>query len=510
VRLSGIDFEGFGTASVMVAEKLPSDKADIQGLLAQTAEAPVVSSSESQPPLSGTVGSLPKPHSAGFVDGSSSLLSPSTDEEDLFGVPQDLPSEYGNNKDDVQNIFSHAPVLSPLESLLKFPTESNPSECITVETVGKFSSSDKLHTSRLLEDSLNKTPAVLTRQISSNENSMAVPNLSSGGNLDIHDAGPPLDILHDNLHNCGEDDDSNDLFSETKMPVPSPRREKQCLFDTKLDPESLFTSVRPIPQLAIRNYVAKEAGTSLDCPENAGPLLRDYLSSKNPLSLDDEKPPTLENILQSNSQEELFGSGSVKHDFFAPRKDFTEKVDMFFTTDINNSIHSDSGDELFSAHTNTSLNKENKNETFVDKSNLTESKEICDIGDNILFSSGDKQKQSLPTEKGIFSSSIKAVNAPKSAETDSKSGLFGGGSPDSDDLFFSLTSKNKAGNSIIKGKLSGIVATSAEVSLFDDDSDDIFGSDKSTSKSAISAKPFSAPLDSAGQYVQHSCQYIEN
>lgn len=55
------------------------------------------------------------------VASSNSFLSPSTDEDDLFGVPQDLPSGYGNNYVPSADIFSGAPILSPVAS-------GNPSE----------------------------------------------------------------------------------------------------------------------------------------------------------------------------------------------------------------------------------------------------------------------------------------------------------------------------------------------------------------------------------------------
>ncbi|XP_021933129.1 WASH complex subunit 2-like isoform X4 [Zootermopsis nevadensis] len=501
VRLSGIDHDGFETASVMAAEKVPNpapDKSDdIQEPVARTAEAPGLSSTESQPPASHTVGSLSKPRSSSFLDGSSNLLSPSTDEEDLFGVPQDLPSEYGSNKDDGQNLFSYAPVLSPLDSLLKFPAESDPSKCVAIDTGGKFSTSDVLHTSKLLEDSSDKMPAVRTSPTSSNGSNMAVPNMSSGSH-DIRVTGPPLHTLHGSLHNCDENDDSNDLFSETKKTVPSSRKDKQDLFDTTRNSESLFASEKSIPELDVSNYLPEGTGILSDCPENARPLSKDYLSSKYPLPVDDEKPPVPENIMQSNAQEELFGSGYLKHNLFTPRKGSSEKVDddMFLTSNMDNSICSDSGDELFSVGTNSSLNKDNKN-----KSDITKPKEICDIDENILFSSGDKQKQPLPTQKNLFSNNAKDINTPKLAvsETGSNSGLFGGDSPESDDIFFDISSKKKAANAIMKGKLSGVVTSSAKGSLFggDDDDDDIFGSDKSASKSAVFPKPAIATLDNA-------------
>ncbi|XP_026277014.2 WASH complex subunit 2 isoform X1 [Frankliniella occidentalis] len=51
------------------------------------------------------------------VNSSNSVLSPSTDEDDLFGVPQDLPPEYGNQTLPSSDIFSGAPILSPLSGI---------------------------------------------------------------------------------------------------------------------------------------------------------------------------------------------------------------------------------------------------------------------------------------------------------------------------------------------------------------------------------------------------------
>jgi hypothetical protein len=197
------------------------------------------------------------------------------------------------------------------------------------------------------------------------------------------------------------------------------------------------------------------------------------------------------NMQQSTLQEELFGSGSVKHtdDLFSSRKDSAEILNNLFpTTRMDSSIHSDDDDDLFSSGTRTSTNKDIKKRTSENKLVIIEPKEVYDVKDNLSFLSGDEQKKSLPTEEGLLSKNIKGVNTPNP-----NSGMFGTDSPEYDDLF-SATSANKVGNSVVKGT----VASLTKGSLFDeDDGDDLFGSAKSASKSAVSAKP----VDSKGQYT---------
>ncbi|PNF28853.1 hypothetical protein B7P43_G04435 [Cryptotermes secundus] len=262
VRTSGIFSEGLDTVD------------DIQ-------EPGGVSSTRSQPPPSGIVHCPSKPQSSSFVDGSSNLLSPSTDEEDLFGVPQDLPSEYGSNKDDSQSLFSCAPVLSPLEPLAKFPTANNLPKCTAIECP----EGDTLHASKVLKDS-----TVPVSHIPSNENSISVPDFSSS-DPDICEIQPPLEVLHD---------------IDTKKTEPLSGTEKQELFGT----DSVFSSVKPIPELNASYTIVGKTRHLSDSHQNAHASSKDYLSSEDPLS-PDEIPPMSENMQQSQSQEELFGSGCV-------------------------------------------------------------------------------------------------------------------------------------------------------------------------------------------------------
>lgn len=79
----------------------------------------ILDDSDKDSPLS-PVTMLDSTNSVGAVNtsvaSSNSFLSPSTDEDDLFGVPQDLPSGYGNNYVPSADIFSGARILSPVAS----------------------------------------------------------------------------------------------------------------------------------------------------------------------------------------------------------------------------------------------------------------------------------------------------------------------------------------------------------------------------------------------------------
>jgi hypothetical protein len=437
VRTSGIIFEGLDTVD------------DIQ-------ESAGVSCTGSQPSPSGIVHSPFKPQSPTFV-GSSALPSPSTDEDDLFGVPQDLPSEYGSSKDDDQSLFSSAPVLSPLEPLSKIPMERNLPKRASVESPER----DTLLANKLLEDSLDDV-AVPASHISSNEDRVSVSDLSG----DKPEIQPPLKVLHDT-------EKKTELFSGT---------ENQELSAT----DNLVPSVKPIPESNASSTVVGKPGNLSDSLENADSSLKDCLSSKEPIFLDDRMPPMLQNMQESESHEQLFRRGSVK--------DSAEILDdLFSTATLNKSILSDDvndddddDDDLFSSDAKTSANKDIKKMTSVNKSVIIEPKEVYDIS----FVSGEEQKQSLPTDKDLLSKNIEVANTQNS-----NYGLFvGDNSPEFDDLFVA-TSAKKAGNPVIKGS----VTSSMKSSLFDDDDgDDLFGSAKSASKSALSAKP----MNSKGQYYR--------
>jgi hypothetical protein len=443
VRTSGITFEGLDTVD--------------------TQESAGVSSAGPQPSPSGIVHSPLKPRSPTFA-GTSNLLSPSTDEEDLFGVPQDLPSEYGSSKDDDQSLFSSAPVLSPLEPLAKTPTERNLPKRTAVESPERATP----HASKLLEDSLHEDPAIPASHISSNEDRMSVSDLS-GSNHDICEIRPPLKVLHDT-------EKKTELFSGT---------ENQDLSGT----DNLVPSVNPIPESNASYTIVGKPGHLSCSPENTESSLKDCLSSKDPIFLGDGTPPVPQNMKQSKSHEELFRPEDTE-DVSSSRRGSAEILDdLFSTAGINKSILNDdvnvaaADDDLFSSDSKTSANKDIKRRTSVNKSAIIEPKEVYDIS----FLSAEEQKQSLPTEKDLLSKNVEVVNTQNS-----NYGMFGGDSPEFDDLFVA-TSAKKVGNSVIKGS----VTSSTKSSLFDeDDGDDLFGSAKSASKSPLSVKP----VNSKGQY----------
>ncbi|KAJ4443185.1 hypothetical protein ANN_04835 [Periplaneta americana] len=475
VRTSGIGFEDFNTAPVTSAQKVAEpvrEEADnLKKPGTQTSIAPEVGFLGSQLPPD----SPSKPHSS-FLDNTNNLLSPSTDEEDLFGVPQDLPSEYGNNKDDGQSLFSSAPVLSPLEfnseSLPKLSEETNSAaEEPQNEEVENINGNDMHNTNNMFEGSLIKVTPLPTTHIFSSESSKP----------------DKIGAFH------SQDDDSSDLFSESKKSFSSSSREKEDLFDSKTDPDSLFKTVKLAPKLDISSYLLEKKETLSSPIRNEHPIVKDSFSSEsNPLFLDNDRQPVPQNIPESSSHEDLFNSGVAKDcdDLFVSGKTTSTKDHSLFLSAKVDSvvIHSDDGDDLFSSGTKTFVSKQNYRRTSADKSDIFEPK---DIDDNALFISGNKQKQ---PEENLFSNTVKDGNTQKFATVEKSSNfdLFGGDSPESDDLFFSASSKKKLPTALPKGKSSSITTKG---SLFEEDeSDDIFGAIKPSSK-AISSKPASSAFD---------------
>ncbi|XP_069691240.1 WASH complex subunit 2 isoform X2 [Periplaneta americana] len=475
VRTSGIGFEDFNTAPVTSAQKVAEpvrEEADnLKKPGTQTSVAPEVGFLGSQLPPD----SPSKPHSS-FLDNTNNLLSPSTDEEDLFGVPQDLPSEYGNNKDDGQSLFSSAPVLSPLEfnseSLPKLSEETNSAaEEPQNEEVENINGNDMHNTNNMFEGSLIKVTPLPTTHIFSSESSKP----------------DKIGAFH------SQDDDSSDLFSESKKSFSSSSREKEDLFDSKTDPDSLFKTVKLAPKLDISSYLLEKKETLSSPIRNEHPIVKDSFSSEsNPLFLDNDRQPVPQNIPESSSHEDLFNSGVAKDcdDLFVSGKTTSTKDHSLFLSAKVDSvvIHSDDGDDLFSSGTKTFVSKQNYRRTSADKSDIFEPK---DIDDNALFISGNKQKQ---PEENLFSNTVKDGNTQKFATVEKSSNfdLFGGDSPESDDLFFSASSKKKLPTALPKGKSSSITTKG---SLFEEDeSDDIFGAIKPSSK-AISSKPASSAFD---------------
>jgi hypothetical protein len=447
VRTSGIIFEG------------PDSFGDVH-------KSAGVNPTGSQLPASGIVPCPSKPHVSSFVGGSSSFLSPSTDEEDLFGVPQDLPSEYGNSKDDDRSLFSCAPVLSPLEPFAKVPADNS---------LPKYAAIDMLNGSKLLEDSVDEDAIVAAGHSSSNEDSTSVSNIS-GGNRDICEIQPPPEV-------------SQDIETKKIEPFSGTERQEHSASYT------LFTSVGPIPEPNASYTTVGKTGHSSDSPQAADSSLKNCLSSKDPFFLDGGTSSIPENIQQSEPHEELFTAGSVKHtdDVSSSRKGPAEVLDDLFSTErIHKSILSDNisaaaaddDDDLFSSDTKKLKSNNIKKRTSLIKSVVIEPKKVYDVQDDVPFLSGDGQKQSLPAGKDLLSKNIKDVNKPGSNYS-----MFGTDIPECDDPLFVATSAKKSDKSAIKGT----VASSTKSYLFDeDDGDDLFGSVKSTSKSALSAKPMNS------------------
>ncbi|KAJ9595725.1 hypothetical protein L9F63_013088, partial [Diploptera punctata] len=470
VRNSSIDFGGFEEAAAMSGVSVTSDSLPKETNSLPEPNVHISSDNFQTPELPPT-----KENISTFLDGSSNsnnnLLSPSTDEEDLFGVPQDLP--YESSKDDTQSLFTSAPVLSPLEfkseALPIFPEETISTKTSENNTRETLDSNGK-HTETFPKESANKIPL-------ENENVFPSENIPDDKN-DVYDSfrnEPPADDFEDD----DEDDDSSDLFSVSKNKITP--LQKDNLFETVKDSDSLFSSVKSLPDVDIINIGIPSTSVEIVTSQKESKI-----SQNDPLSLDKSDKNMFENIPKSESSE-LFSSASIKQDdLFISKKTSSENLhdDLFLPSKSDkNSISYGVEDDLF-----IPVNKDNKNRSNVKKPNVFDSKQEDGIDDDTLFSSG-KQNQLLLAEDDLFSN-VKDTNSQKIAAPEKKlnSDLFGGDSPEGDDLFFS-TSKKKVGSAVTKGKSGTLV----KGSLFDEDEDDdIFGGG---TKSHPSNKPANVPVN---------------
>lgn len=386
----------------------------------------------------------------------SSLLSPSTDEEDLFGVPSDLPSDYSDGND----LFRVAPILSPTE-MPKFTQNAN----LPVDPVisSSFQSSNvsepSLFTSSSGEREESFFPAPVSQSISEKQ--------SVADNRDAYS-----EIMQSTVVDTAE----NDLFQ---------------VVDGETSSNSLFPSVQ------------KETA-----PE------KDVSKSMKINKLDD---------LFSNVEEDLFPSAKSDNYSSAPQDDL-------FGNDSVPVLPSDGG--LFSSSLWTSETKGNMPTAVKFTENYENDQQHTQLGresdlnnypqhDNLVISSekigSEKSMDSVP---GITTGGLSVLNDDENdrlfsdnSKTDSRtshkhtngqekkiragenSNLFGDDSPETDDLFSSIShsmekrsvsSKTAVSVTETKGGATKQVLSKGSKSLFDDDEEeDLFG--RTTAKPNVSS-----------------------
>jgi len=264
------------------------------------------------------------------------LLSPSTDEEDLFDVPPDLPED--PQKEDT--LFGRAPILSPIDG------EYSDETLITTEsfmdsTIKKIEDENNLS---ILNDKDNKlmqsdiiTKSELKSHEKRNEKREQIDNEWSEAKKESS-AEKPNDPLRDSSHDPLKDPSS--LFAFVTK-TPSPETSKGLLFSEPDD--SLFSS----NMIKNSNKIQKKDTLDLFADDDIGGDLFSSVQSKKTVkkSLRDTKIGLFcdNDGVPDDEDDSLFGSTSSKTKLM--KQDDNQKSNLIPIGRKKNNIFDDNDDD---------------------------------------------------------------------------------------------------------------------------------------------------------------------
>ncbi|OXU28147.1 hypothetical protein TSAR_006962 [Trichomalopsis sarcophagae] len=266
------------------------------------------------------------------------LLSPSTDEEDLFDVPPDLPEDPAAKE---ESLFGRAPILSPIETVEK-PTSRRKAETTNKESepANKTKESHKEQENKEVKEEstscapldplrdnshdplkdpsslfafVTKTPSPEKNQgllLNEDDDSLFSSSSKSTDKPSEKKSKPGLDLFIDD-----DDDDtsSNDLFSSSKAKIKKPLKDTKIdLFDdvaAEDDDDSLFGSATKKSEL----QKIKESPAALSTVSSAGPKVEEKNESKS--KEDAKKQSKIKTVTK-----DIFDNSSDDDDIFAGSK----------------------------------------------------------------------------------------------------------------------------------------------------------------------------------------------
>ncbi|XP_076232238.1 PWP1 homolog no child left behind [Calliopsis andreniformis] len=330
------------------------------------------------------------------------LLSPSTDEEDLFDVPPDLPED--PQKEDT--LFGRAPILSPVERVLEKPpvsfkplkdTHIKRLDSVDTEkdtTTGKSSKIDTLTEHQ--NDSITETVASIARKKDDKRDSVE----SKDESKEVMD--PLRDSSHDPLK------DPSSLFAFVTK-TPSPEKGKNLLFS---EDDSLFASGTKKPS---EEQTVKKPVLDLFADDTEGDLFSSSLSKPVKKPLKDTKISLFDDDDQDDESDSLFGhiakksSGKAesgrKNSVQQPRK----RASLFDDDDDDANLFSEHSEHSQKSDSGSIREQSSKTEIFASVTEPVKTSHITDIfadqssGEDDIFASKIIPKK-IVKSKSLFPS----------------------------------------------------------------------------------------------------------
>lgn len=502
--------------------------------------------SEGESPLSPD-GSSVFTDSVSAVNSNNSVLSPSTDEDDLFGIPQDLPPEYGNQNVPSSDIFSAAPILSAIS-----PGESSPlpkQDGKEIEPLDKALGEKTTSTAEVADplslpsESLEKSPSDLLFESEPKVLERAVDNHLFEQNFDVAAKSSSEDLFAPALKSSGfestkEVDSASKSLLEQDLQVALNADDSSQSVDVSSESGKYYSSSPPPLVKGSSTDIVRDGSMKqpvVPSPQNDSPnptLPRAARASSDPLNK--------ANLSSVPKDDDLFGSDHTDPGFddhsslfpfvkkkpeskptsnqslFSQTPALPSKAEKTFSKPVLSGLDDGEDDDLFSSSkalvvkksqniTSALRGKERKTWSFSDDDDdlfQTESKSASSIPSTEVPSSITSSISPLSTEAKVNTKPFKlpasdeTVKKSKPSQSTPKNGLFSDENDD-DDLFSKPSSSLK-----IKGK--GLPATKSP--LFDDDDDDLFGSKEGSSAKAKENRVKNAPdanaQASASSYIK--------
>ncbi|OAD54397.1 WASH complex subunit FAM21, partial [Eufriesea mexicana] len=329
------------------------------------------------------------------------LLSPSTDEEDLFDVPPDLPED--PQKEDT--LFGRAPILSPVENVIsekppvtfKVLKDTHIKQINDVETETEKTAQQTEENSTLSESSTSSNVNA-TISLASKKGSTLEDNKFGAESKEMID--PLRDGSHDPLK------DPSQLFAFVTK-TPSPEKGKNLLFS---EDDSLFSSGT---KKLTEEQTAKKPILDLFTDEAEGDLFSTTLIKPVKKSLKENKISLFD---EEDEDDSLFGSvvkkstteseSEKKH----PEQQSTKKLNLFDDDDNDTNLFFEPFEQAQKSDSGSIRELSNKGDIFTNITEPVRTSYITDIfanqssGEDDIFARIPAPKKVTVASKSLFPS----------------------------------------------------------------------------------------------------------
>ncbi|XP_076278814.1 PWP1 homolog no child left behind [Lasioglossum baleicum] len=326
------------------------------------------------------------------------LLSPSTDEEDLFDVPPDLPED--PQREDT--LFGRAPILSPVDKVLsEKPVPSfKPLRDTHIKTIESRDTAvekdvDKDESSKSVEAGNDCTAEI------------AIPSLDEQNQEDVEPRDNSMEVI-DPLRDSSHDPlkDPSQLFAFVTK-TPSPEKGKSLLFS---EDDSLFSTGS---KRSSEDLTAKKPMLDLFADDAEGDLFSASLTKPVKKPLKDTKISLFDDDGQDDEDDSLFGPVAKKpvaqavEDKKQPIQQLRKKISVFDDDDDDANLFSEQTEHAQKSDTGSVQESTNKGEMFASITERVKTSHITDIyadhssGEDDIFAAKVIAKK-VATSKSLF------------------------------------------------------------------------------------------------------------